>query len=183
MKIKPINGKTLGANAPVVLAAVGGAMVGRGLTHVIAKPAGVTPTQAELDKKMYVQGVMAVGGYLGYSVIDGNDTMAEAASGACLGIAIDNTITVVSTLLNKSTAITTALKAKDTDSKTIAAAKDFGAAALGLACPCDTTMAYQPAQLNRSRHRSLRMPNDIADNANHFLGDSVNAGSILLYAN
>lgn len=148
MKLKTVSGKTIGDNAPLVLGAVGGAMVGRGLTAVISKPAGATPTQAELNKKTIVQGIMALAGFVGYTAIDGNDTVANATKGAALGIAIDNTIAVVGTMVSKSATVTQKLAA-DTKVNT------FAKAALGLACPgCEST--YAP--LNRPRRRMLGYP-------------------------
>lgn len=152
MKLKTVSGKSLGAVAPLVLGGVGGAMLGRGLTAVIAKPAGATATQAELDKKMYVQGAMAIGGFVGYAAIDGSDTAAQAVKGAALGIAIDNTIAVVGTLVGKSTTVTTKLAADTTINR-------FAKATLGLACPGNDNYGYTPAPLQRPRNRRRGMGN------------------------
>lgn len=151
MKLKTVSGKSLGAVAPIVLGGVGGAMVGRGLTAVITKPAGATATQAELDKKMYVQGAMAIGGVVLYAAIDGSDTAAQAVKGAALGIAIDNTIAVVGTLVGKSQTVTTKLAADTTINR-------FAKASLGLACPGDN-YGYTPAPLQRPRNRRRGMGN------------------------
>jgi hypothetical protein len=152
MKLKTVSGKSLGAVAPLVLGGVGGAMLGRGLTAVISKPAGKTATQAELDKKMYVQGAMAISGFVGYAAIDGSDTAAQAVKGAALGIAIDNTIAVVGTLVGKSTTVTTKLAADTTINR-------FAKASLGLACPGNDNYSYTPAPLQRPRHRRRGMGN------------------------
>lgn len=152
MKLKTVSGKSLGAVAPIVLGGVGGAMVGRGLTAVISKPAGATATQAELDKKMYVQGAMAIGGFVGYAAIDGSDTAAQAVKGAALGIAIDNTISVVGTLVGKSSTVTTKLAADTTINR-------FAKASLGLACPGDNYGYTAPLQRPRSRRRGMGNPN------------------------
>lgn len=184
MKIKPINGKTLGENAPLVLGAVGGAMVGRALIAVVAKPAGATPTDAEKSTKMYIQLGLAAAGYLGYSIIEGTDTASEAAEGGCLGLAIDNTLGFIGAIAASSTALATALAPVTTDSTTVATAKIAGKAMFGLACPgCTATPVYTPVAMNRPRHNRLRMPDSVANGSNHFLGDSVNEGTMLLYAN
>jgi hypothetical protein len=169
MKLKSVNGKTLGDSAPLVLGAVAGAMVGRGLTAVVAKPAGTTPTQADLDKKMYVQGGMAVAGYVGYAAIDGNDTAAQAAKGACLGIAIDNTVSLIGTLVGKSETIKTKLAA-DT------AINNFAKASLGLGCAC-TTSSY-PVAMNRPRRRGMGNPTFLTENSGNALDQAVRAGSM-----
>ena len=169
MKLKTVNGKTLGAQAPLVLGAVAGAMVGRGLTAVVAKPAGTTVTQADLDKKMYVQGGMAVAGFVGYAAIDGNDTAAQAAKGACLGIAIDNAVSVIGTIMSKNESLKTKLE-KDTQVNT------FAKAALGLGCANCGTSSY-PA-MNRPRRRGMGNPTFLTENSGNALDQAVKAGSI-----
>lgn len=161
MKFQSPNSKTLALNGATVGGGVVGAMVGRGITSVITKPAGDTPTDSEKTKKLVVHVVMAIAGVAGAASISGNDTATEAAKGACVGIAIDNTISAISHLASKSETLATKLA---TDSKV----NTFAKGALGLGCPsCNgtdarTTFIRSIPMMNRPKG-ALRAPYSDAD--------------------
>ena len=157
MKFKKITGKQATADATLVGGAVVGAMVARGAVAVIAKPAGDTPTAAETSKKTYIKLGLAAAAAFGFMSIDAKDTVSEAASGACLGIAVDNALSGISDLLASNATVTAKLATDTTTNR-------FLKGAIGLSCPCQTTTSAMPivpasvAQLNRSRSRALRIP-------------------------
>ena len=159
MKFKKITGKQATADATLVGGAVVGAMVARGAVAVIAKPAGDTPTAAEKSKKTYIKLGLAAAAAFGFMSIDAKDTVSEAASGACLGIAVDNALSGISDLMASNSTVTAKLATDTTSNR-------FLKGAIGLSCPCQTTtststMPIVPAsvaQLNRGRSRALRLP-------------------------
>ena len=158
MKFKKITGKQATADATLVGGAVVGAMVARGAVAVIAKPAGDTPTAAETSKKTYIKLGLAAAAAFGFMSIDAKDTVSEAASGACLGIAVDNALSGITDLLANNATVTAKLATDTTTNR-------FLKGAIGLSCPCQTTttsavpiVPASVAQLNRGRSRALRLP-------------------------
>jgi hypothetical protein len=156
MKFQSPNSKTFASAGALVGGGVVGAMVGRGITSVIAKPASDTPTESEKTKKLVVHVVMAIAGVAGAASIEGKDVATDAAKGALIGITIDNTISAVSHLANNSETLKTKLA---TDSKV----NTFAKGALGLGCPscgtdARTTFMRSIPTLQRPRRRSLNAP-------------------------
>lgn len=181
MKLKNVSSKEATTQGVALGGAVVGAMFGRGLTAIATKPAiANAPTPAEDNKKMYVQLAMVALGAYGMMAIDGNDTTANALKGVATGIALDNALNVVTTLVGKSDTLKTKLVA-DTSTNT------FVKGALGLGCPGCESNTYRPytmpvQQLNRPR-KALRIPSVVAANgSNHLIGNVLEEGKALLYA-
>lgn len=155
MSKKVFTAETVGNDAPTVLGGVTGAMLGRGLTAVIAKPAGTVPTDADNTKKTVVNLVMAVGGLVLYSYAGSamEGMQGNLVKGAGIGIAVDNTVQLISGLMNKSETIKAKL-ATDTT------ANRFLRSAVGLNCPCDnpTVVRQIPMVAMNRPKRLLRMP-------------------------
>jgi hypothetical protein len=163
MKITKVSEKEIKTGAPVVAGVVGGALVGRGLIAVATKPKDpLVITQAEKNKKMYVQIVMVVAGAYGYMAIAGADTGSLVAKNVALGVALSSAVGLIDDHSKNSDTIKAKLVA---DTQT----NRFLKAAIGLGCACDQPQnTYAPImQLNRPRkltHRKgMRNPFENSD--------------------
>lgn len=174
--MKNVNQKVLKADLPTF----GGAALGTFASNLVpmaTKSMDVSTQKGKIIKGLVELAIGGVGAY-GYMAIDGNGTSEKLGQGASLAIAGINIARGFGTIISSFSAVTTKLEADTTVNKAIKAT-------LGLACPGDCNQstartAYVPV-LNRGRYgKSLRMPESVSSNSNHFIGNSIEEGKALL---
>lgn len=140
-------------NAILTATTVGGAAVGAMLSEGVFSLLhnGTQDAIAGADNsKSIKRGVIAVGGGVLAAFVSGTDALSQAIKGAGLGMAVAQSVKLVSEIAAKSPMV----QSYATGGK----AKMFIAKSLGLNFSCDSAVALQGA---RRRHRALRAAEDV----------------------
>ena len=132
MKTKKPSKKSAIDVAALAGGAIGGGMLSNGIISVVHKPSGATdaPTLKKEKNMLLIKRVafIAIAGF-GAASIDGGDATAQAAKGACIGVAVAQATEAIKGFAAESTAIKTGAAATTSMQR-------FISNSVGLGCAC-----------------------------------------------